>query len=47
MGRYRTDFMIHIDETLDVNKLQDMQKDICFEEGIYNACVSSADHHTL
>lgn len=47
MGMYSADFLIHIDEALEDSELQAMEKDLCLNEGILSACVSSADHHLM
>ena len=47
MLRYRTDILIHIDESLDDNHIHDLEKKLSFKNGIYSACVNEKARHLM
>ena len=47
MPNIRSDILIHIGESLDDNHIHDLEKDLCFENGIYSACVNEKARHLM
>jgi len=45
MGRYCSDVLIHVDETLDDNAIHSIERDLARIEGVYSACVNERARH--
>ena len=42
-----TDILIHIDETLEDNRIHDLEKTLSFSNGVYSACVNEKARHLM
>ena len=47
MNNYRTDILIHIGENLDDDRIHNLEKMLCFEKGVYSACVNEKARHLM
>ncbi len=47
MNQYRTDILIHIDESLDDERIHSLEKTLSFEDGVYSACVNEKARHLM
>ena len=47
MGRHHADMLVHIDEELAAGELQELERTLGAESGIYSACVSDKTTHLL
>ena len=47
MHTYPSGILIHIGESLDDNNIQQLEKQISFEPGIYSACVNEKARHLM
>jgi hypothetical protein len=47
MKNYRSDILIHINESLDDNNIHKLEKKISFEPGVYSACVNEKARHLM
>ena len=44
---YSSDILIHIDESLDDDRIHDLERDLGHERGIVSACVNDRARHLL
>lgn len=47
MKHYHSGILVHIGESLDDNNIQQLEKQICFEPGVYSACVNEKARHLM
>jgi hypothetical protein len=47
MGKHRADMLVHIDEALATGELQELERTLGAESGVYSACVSDKTTHLM
>ncbi|MGD2117946.1 MAG: ATP-binding protein [Chromatiales bacterium] len=47
MENFRSDILIHIGETLDDDRIHELEKQLSFENGVYSACVNEKARHLM
>jgi len=47
MSNHTADVLLHIDESLNDKELNDVNRDVAFQQGVRTACVSCKDSHLM